>query len=78
MGAGDLANTPAHAHSIQSEAQVSEGRGRSFDTGVHTLFVRGGQREKALLLAISLVTIAHVSASVPESHEARILRWKLN
>jgi len=39
-------DTPAQAYSIQAEAQFSEGRGGSFDTGVHTLSACGGQGEK--------------------------------
>ena len=42
LGASDLVDTRVHAHSIQAKAQLSEGRGCSFDTGVDTLSAYGG------------------------------------
>jgi hypothetical protein len=46
-GARDLVDTPVQAHSIQAASLFSEGKGCSFDTGVHTLSACGGQGEMA-------------------------------
>ena len=69
LGARDQVDTPVQAHSIQAASQFSEGRGYSFDTGVHTLSTCGGQGEKTAVAHLSLVTITRVWASVLRSHK---------
>ncbi len=53
-------DTPVQAHSIQAASQFPEGRGCSFDTGVHTLSARDGQGENAAAAHHFLVMITRV------------------
>ena len=65
----DLVDTPVHAHSLQAKLQLSERKGRSFDTGVRTLSTCGGQDEKAAAAHHFIVTITRVLAWVLRSHQ---------
>ena len=62
-------DTPVHSHSLQAEAQFSEGRGCSSDTGAHPLSTCGRQGEKAAAAHDFIVLLTRALAPELRSHK---------